>query len=436
MRATCQRRSSQRNRGGGSPAVRAALLIHAICVFRSFGPGCGATATPARGEAKAGDAAPDEAEHGRTLTFEPVLGEGEIASPPAAAPPALFSEEWARQYARGDAGCDLARGSFMWRGQGFGSNMNNLLNAWVYAIAVEGWSDMAVVISPDQMGKVECGERSNGKAFVGWDCLFNPMPHLCTFRSDEAWEEHMISKHFPRGDLAEAVRLDQDAVRFHPEEIVAALEGSGVDHIGALAVMAEYLWSNVTPWLQDDVDAVVNAPPTDAFRESPFLGLHIRRGDKVTSGEAALHPGEEYLGAAVAYLEGDESGELGVEDIKGIWVASDDSQVVDKIKGLAPSYLPGVDNSTIFWASGGIDGGPEVQKTATRTDKQTYAGFVYALADLQQLTAADVFVGTYSSNLGRLLVLLRDSVGEKDRASAMSVDSAWFAGRRQKKRRA
>lgn len=46
----------------------------------------------------------------------------------------------------------------------------------------------------------------------------------------------MVTKHFERDDLAEAVRLDQDAVRFHPEEIVASLDGSGVDHIGALAV--------------------------------------------------------------------------------------------------------------------------------------------------------------------------------------------------------
>ncbi|CAM9400430.1 unnamed protein product, partial [Hapterophycus canaliculatus] len=362
-------------------------------------------------------------------------GEGELASPPAALPPALFSQEWARQYSMGEKGCDLARGSFMWRGQGFGSNINNLLNAWVYALAVEGWSDMAVVISPDQMGHVECGERSEGEALVGWDCLFRPMSHLCTFPSDEAWEEYMVSKHFSRSDLAEAVRLDQDAVRFHPEEIVASLQGSGADHLGALAVMASYLWKNITPWLQADVNDVIRAPPTGVFRESPFLGLHIRRGDKVTSGEAAWHPGEEYLDAAVAYLEGDES-ELGVEDITGIWIASDDSRVVDEIKVLAPSYLPRVDNSTIFWASGGVEGGPEVERTATRTDKQTYAGFVYALADLQQLTTADVFVGTYSSNLGRLLALLRESIGQKNRATAISIDATWFAGRKRKTVRA
>lgn len=78
---------------------------------------------------------------------------------------------------------------------------------------------------------------------------------------------------------------------------------------------------------------------------------------------------QEYLSAAVAYLEGDET-QLNVEDIRGIWVASDDSGVVDRIKEIAPSYLPNVDNSTIFWAAGGVEGGPEIPRVTTRTDKE------------------------------------------------------------------
>lgn len=46
----------------------------------------------------------------------------------------------------------------------------------------------------------------------------------------------MVSKHAATKDVTEATRLDQDAVRFHPEEITASLEGLGVDHLGALAV--------------------------------------------------------------------------------------------------------------------------------------------------------------------------------------------------------
>lgn len=46
----------------------------------------------------------------------------------------------------------------------------------------------------------------------------------------------MVSKHLARSDLAEAARLDQDVVRFHPEVIEEALDGSGTDHLGAKAV--------------------------------------------------------------------------------------------------------------------------------------------------------------------------------------------------------
>lgn len=46
----------------------------------------------------------------------------------------------------------------------------------------------------------------------------------------------MKSKDATTNDLAEAARLDQDAVRFHPEQIVASLDGLEVDHLGALAV--------------------------------------------------------------------------------------------------------------------------------------------------------------------------------------------------------
>lgn len=53
-------------------------------------------------------------------------------------------------------------------------------------------------------------------------------------------------------------------------------------------VMAKYLWSYKTPWLEADIDAAVRAPDTDVFENSPFLALHVRRGDKLRH-EAKIH---------------------------------------------------------------------------------------------------------------------------------------------------
>lgn len=39
--------------------------------------------------------------------------------------PVWFSPEWVMQYATGDAGCDVAMGSYLWRGHGLGSNINS-----------------------------------------------------------------------------------------------------------------------------------------------------------------------------------------------------------------------------------------------------------------------------------------------------------------------
>ena len=46
----------------------------------------------------------------------------------------------------------------------------------------------------------------------------------------------MLSRHVSETDREEALRLDQDAVRFHPEKIVDSLRDIDADHFDALAV--------------------------------------------------------------------------------------------------------------------------------------------------------------------------------------------------------
>ena len=74
------------------------------------------------------------------------------------------------------------------------------------------------------------------------------------------------------------------------------------------------------------------------------------------------------------YLDSGES-KLDVMDIRGIWVASDDSGVVDRIREIAPNYLPNVDNNAIFWASGGVEGGPQVKDIATYVAREVRGGW-------------------------------------------------------------
>ena len=57
-----------------------------------------------------------------------------------------------------------------------------------------------------------------------------------------------------------------------------------------------------------------------------------------------------------------------------------------------------------------------------------YGSMVYLIADLDQLAAADVFVGTCSSNLGRLVMVLRDGLGKTSNTS-ISLDRPWYPKR-------
>lgn len=57
-----------------------------------------------------------------------------------------------------------------------------------------------------------------------------------------------------------------------------------------------------------------------------------------------------YLTAAVRYLEGD-AGRTSVELIKGIWVASDDPDVLEEVRSVAHLYFPNISNGSIAMVS-------------------------------------------------------------------------------------
>lgn len=50
--------------------------------------------------------------------------------------------------------------------------------------------------------------------------------------------------------------------------------------------MVRYFWNNLTPWLEEDIENALDRPEVDVFREKPYVGFHVRRGDKVAEGEA------------------------------------------------------------------------------------------------------------------------------------------------------
>lgn len=67
----------------------------------------------------------------------------------------------------------------------YGIPAADLLETWVHGISVRSWEDIGVLLEPTELKTLQCGEESGVPGLAGWDCLFSPMPHLCTFKSFE-----------------------------------------------------------------------------------------------------------------------------------------------------------------------------------------------------------------------------------------------------------
>ena len=101
------------------------LTLQVLCLLSGGIGGAVAASPPPLDEAANMDRALDAAVEAVPTVKVTLDGGDRSMAELTATPAALFSPEWEAEYKEGDPGCDLARGSFMWRGQGFGSNVNS-----------------------------------------------------------------------------------------------------------------------------------------------------------------------------------------------------------------------------------------------------------------------------------------------------------------------
>lgn len=322
-----------------------------------------------------------------------------------------FSKEWIEGFGEPSAECTGIE-KYTWQGCGIGYNMNSMLNAWLYSMVVGNHEDFSVIIGEGMFDYLECSEESYGLADSGWECLFGEIPHLCLFESSEDWTDHLVSENVPEEAILKSESIKIHAIKRSHARIQENL--GDIDHIEALSVLADYVWSHMTPWLRKDAELV--SGDNELFDGgSPYLGLHIRRGDKVSTGEAQSTPVDVYMQTASNYLVENSV------DIEGIWVASDEVGILEEVRDLAEIYFPHISRDNIVYNSG-------TKEVITRSKWQGYSSFVTLVSDLNKLAHSEVFVGSFSSNLGRLVTVFREGNG-KPRDSSMSVDvKTWFSG--------
>lgn len=137
-----------------------------------------------------------------------------------------------------------------------------------------------------------------------------------------------------------------------------------------------------------------------------YVGVHVRRGDKRK--ETPNIPIEKYA-EAVRMLSGwDEP----------VFMSSDDGAAVTELRAL----LPG--RRVLAVSGSSARTGHDQVEMNRRYLKRNYGRVVELLAEVEALAEARVFVGTFSSNLGRFVHVLRK--GEAN--SSVSLDYRWSPG--------
>ena len=139
-----------------------------------------------------------------------------------------------------------------------------------------------------------------------------------------------------------------------------------------------------------------------------YIGCHIRRTDKVINGEMVRFELREYVNEIDHFgiMKRDENGKRGrnyhghYDEDYGIdvYLATDTMEVVDELR------------SNPYWKHGYNwilnENGTEIAGKWTDERLKNFNGQMDAIFDIIMLTEADYFVGTFSSNLGRLVFQL------------------------------
>jgi len=151
------------------------------------------------------------------------------------------------------------------------------------------------------------------------------------------------------------------------------------------------------------VNTILEAVPVDV--QKPYVGVHIRRGDKVE--EAEPTPMSSYATAVIEQMD--------ILGTRTVFVASDDpsagSMLADELAATGHSdvqVLQQHQDETLIDNYGVRD---------YSDDDST----MEMLADIEGLRLATVFIGTQSSSLGRMILYLRGEL-----SSSISLDGGWF----------
>lgn len=136
-----------------------------------------------------------------------------------------------------------------------------------------------------------------------------------------------------------------------------------------------------------------------------FIGVHVRRGDKITSGEMQSISLDKYVAAI----------RMNIKECKNVYIATDDSMAISEIKRLLSE-----DGCVIYSNSNVQQQGFDERSFNVKSKSDRRNDILNTLLDIYILTHSKLFIGTYSSNLSRIVPLY---IGFEH---CTSLDTEWF----------
>jgi len=139
-------------------------------------------------------------------------------------------------------------------------------------------------------------------------------------------------------------------------------------------ILSDLIWQ-----FQPGIKAEIEKITTSLIIPEPYIGFHIRRGDKKI--ETTLIPIVSY------FLEAEKH-----TSIRNGFVSTDDYSVIEELKEKFPSW-------TISTLSTGIERGYSQNIQARKSKSRIRAEMIRLFAEIELLAKAELFFGTFSSNV-------------------------------------
>lgn len=147
---------------------------------------------------------------------------------------------------------------------------------------------------------------------------------------------------------------------------------------------ATFIWSAS---VKEKIDSTLSQ-----FKQTFDLGIHIRTGDKITTGEMASIPLEKYLEEIKCMIP-----------VGSVYVMTDSSSVVPRLQTLTELYTfyslpPPIESAN----------GHDQTEFNERSVNDKMASYYHFLTELHIMQRCPIIVCTYSSNIGRFLYMTRE----------------------------